>query len=666
MAQKRENYILQYKVLFLASWIILYLIFPAWISSHSVFTDRVPNMSYPLARSLVMLGFITYFAISAYLMNIFLNSLTIDKPLIIKIHNWDRYIKDNIGLVFICCISLALHLFTLFSVVVVAGGGEIPYIRQTLFIYDSLNSFLNGLFNIPVTYFFWSMAALLILLLKQKKKSSFISDYTKTLLSADKTVNLKKVLFIFSMFIFFNFYSRLFPYYSWDESLTLLRYPPVSKFLYIISYSGFGVSHIGPRIVQLILHILSAVYLYRTIYLFREKETALTGVTIYLFSPLIFSYSSRAALESGVVFFIILIAYYFLRFVKYGENRDLILTAYFIGIGFLYKQVILVMFIICFTYLFFSRIVKRDSSSTMHFKILLLSLIQIVPFFMIGKIGGTNFYEPEWSNLISLNKLIAYFLMIQSQISWIIFILFLFSSGFIISTKRDSLSLFFGLLFMGYYLFYIMSGAGIINHRYSMAIYPAIAVFSAQSIFDITQRIRWKNTFKLFFSILTIYLVIICLIPRSSSSLITFKYKDFESQYYPVDKATDWIRNRTKNSEKILSLFMTDYEFYVERIYANRTEINPKRFIHADDGMSRELSFPLENLIQYCRSNDISYIIFPYSPKNSLPPIGSYKAMAEMTEYLKENAGSEFTEVAMFSSDDNYIVVFKMRATAIL
>lgn len=648
------------------SWIILYLIFPAWISSHLIFTDRVPNMSYPLARSLVLLGFITYFAISAYLTNIFLNSLTIDTPLIIKIHDWDKYIKGNIGLVFICCISIILHLFTLFSVVVVTGGGEIPYVRQTVFIYDSLNSFWNGLLDIPVTYFFWSMVVLSILLLKQKKITSFISDYTKMLLSTDKTVHLNKVLFIFSMFIFFNFYSRLFPYYSWDESLTLLRYPPVSKFLYLITYSGFGVSHIGPRIIQLIFYILSAVYLYKTIYLFHEKETALTGATIYLFSPLIFSYSSRAALESGVVFFIILIGYYFLRFMRYGENRDLILTAYFIGIGFLYKQVILIMFFACFTYLFLSKIINRDRSSFIHFKILLLSLIQIIPFFMIGKMGGINFYKPEWTSLISPDKFIAYFSMIQSQTSWIIFILFLFSAGFIISTRRDSLSLFFGFLFMGYYLFYIMSGAGTINHRYSMAIYPAIAVFLAQSIFYITQKIRWKNTYKVVFSILTIYLVAICLIPRSSSSLITFKYRDFESQYYPVDKATDWIRNGTKNTEKILSLFMPDYEFYVNRIYVYKSEINPKRFLYADDGMSRELTYSIQNLKKYCSANKISYIIFPYSPKNSLPSIGSYKVMAEMTESLKENAGGEFTEVAMFSSDDNYIVVFKMRANAIL
>ena len=83
---------------------------------------------------------------------------------------------------------------------------------------------------------------------------------------------------------------------------SLIRYPPVSKFLYFLTYSAFGIDHIFPRIMQLIFYLLCAVYLYRTINLFYEKETALLGASIYLFLPVVFAYARLGELASGTIF----------------------------------------------------------------------------------------------------------------------------------------------------------------------------------------------------------------------------------------------------------------------------------------------------------------------------------------------------------------------------
>jgi 4-amino-4-deoxy-L-arabinose transferase-like glycosyltransferase len=153
----------------------------------------------------------------------------------------------------------------------------------------------------------------------------------------------------------FSIYAQFFPYYSFNESIQLVRYPPVSRFLNLTIYFAFGVSHTGPRILQFTFYLLSAVYLYRTILLFREKETALLGATIYLFSPILYSYAFTASLASGTVFFSILTSFYFLRFIKDEDDRDLILATFFIGTGFLYKRGLLIMFFVCFTYLLLNR-----------------------------------------------------------------------------------------------------------------------------------------------------------------------------------------------------------------------------------------------------------------------------------------------------------------------
>jgi hypothetical protein len=427
-------------------------------------------------------------------------------------------------------------------------------------------------------------------------------------------------------------------------------------------YSAFGLSHIGPRILQLFFYILAAVYLYRTILLFREKETALLGATIYLFSPIIFASASRAAAESGAIFFIIIISFYFLRFIKNEENRDLILTSYFIGIGYLYKRGMLIMFLICFAYLVLNRIKKRDLGPIIHFKILLLSLVPILPWMKIGP------HVPAvWSNLTVFDELMTYPLMLQSQLSQIGFFLFLISFIFILVARRDDLSFYFGILFIAFYCLFTVMVFGKWNHRYAMALYPAISVFLAQFVDSIAQRIRWKHAFKLLFSILTVYLIFLCLVPRSSSNLITYKYKDFEIQYYPWDKATEWIKKNTGKNDKILGIYFTsDYRFYLNRLYADKNEINQNRIVIYGYG-DEESFYPMQNLKKLCYTENISYVMLRYGPNNFLPPARAFIVRMKMMKYLKENMDmdNEFFEIAKFNLEDNYIIVYKLKGNFI-
>jgi hypothetical protein len=650
-----KNYIGQYKLMFFVSWIGLYFIFPSWINLHAkLHTWGFPVNNNQLARTIAILLLTGYFSVSSYLVNRYFDCLRVDKPLFIRINNWSGHIKGNLWLVIFCVLSVVLHIYTLSLV-------QVSYLTQGLWMYDFSSKYLSRLFDIPIQYFFWSFMVLLILMIRNKKLISVISNFLSEKSSILKSKNSSKVLFIFFIFSFFSLYSYLFPYYSWEESLVLLRFPPVSHYLYLISYYAFGVSHVGPKIVQLMFYVLGAVYLYRTIYLFREKETALLGATIYLFSPIIFHYASVTALESGVVFFIILISYYFLRFIKIQDNRDLILASYFIGLGFLYKQVVLVMLVICFAYLVLSIIKKRDWNSINHCKILLLSLIPILPWLKFATISVYYdvYFDTTVSQLISFDSLTAYAAVLHAQLSPIILILFLCSIIFIFFAKRDDLSMFFGLSFVAYYLFFTKNMPGFPLHRYSTAFYPAISVLLAQFVHSICHKFRWKYTYKIVFSALTFYLIILCVIPRSSSDLITFKYRDFETQYYPSEEATDWVRNRTKDDEKILTLMMSNHKFYVERIYADKDGINYKRFIRNFNLNIIEGSIdPLQKIKEFCHENDISYIMFQFGPKNYYYP--NSKEISEKLNKLKESMDNELIQAAQFNIDDNYIIIYKL------
>lgn len=646
MPEKTKNFAFHYTVLFSLTWLCLYLIFPAWISLHTIFQGRdFLDLNNPVARSLVILGFIIYFIISAFIINRYFNALTVDKPVIIKITDWFNYIKNNLWLTIFCCLAVIFHIHSFYLV-------DVAFLRQGLWMYDFSDSLWHRLFNFPIQYSFWSFVILLLLLIKQKRMINFVSNFISSISSAYKSNNFVKLAFILIMFGLFYVYSYLFPY-SMEDSLQLLRFPPVSHYLYLVTYYAFGISHIAPRILQFIFYIFSAVYLYRTILLFREKETALLGATIYLFSPVIFFYASLTFLESGTTFFMILISFYFLKFIKEKDNRDLILTTYFIGIGFMYSRIVLVVLIVCFAYLIFSRIKNRDWHSFIHFKILLLSLITVLPFFMIGVRDGLNFYGPALSNMLSFDYL---YMVIQSQLSFILSFMLLFSIILIFFTKKDDLSLYYGLYFIAYYVFLTLK-LHIAIQRYSLALYPAIAVLLAQSIFSIIQRVKWKHIYKLVLTVLTIYLIFLCLVPRSGTNLITFKYEAFETQYFPIDKAVDWISNMTNNDDKVLSLFTPwNFQFYIERIYSDKGRLNQSRFIYYYPVMDNKLIYPIENLKRFCDSEKISYIMFPYGPKIEPHSMGASKDI----KYLEENINDGFIEVKKFSHEDNYILIYKV------
>jgi hypothetical protein len=132
---------------------------------------------------------------------------------------------------------------------------------------------------------------------------------------------------------------------------------------------------------------------------------------------------------------------------------------------------------------------------------------------------------------------------------------------------------------------------------------------------------------------------------------------DIEIQYYPVDEATDWIKNNAETTDRILTLFMSDYPTYVDKIYEDKNEINKERFYSFSFEPTEEIMNPLKNLMEFCYEQEISYIMFPFGPGNSFEGIGDNL----YAKYLVENRNNELIEVAKFNHDDNYIFIYKIK-----
>lgn len=613
----------QYKLLFLLSWIIFYLIFPAWAFPGSI-----------AGRAGVFFGLLIFFLLSVQFIPCWIKTLSVDKPPIVY-SDFKKYIKDSKGLFIVCFIAVILHIYPIFFPVLNMGD-EALHLQDGLWLYDYIDISWHRLFQIA----FWMLVGSIFLIVKLNNGTRFLTKKSNKRFKAGPTCTFLKYLYFLLIPVLSVVYFlllrdiRFFP--------ASFRYPPVSKFLYYMTYAAFGITSVGPRIVELAFSVLSAVYLYRTINLFNSKASSLIGASIYLFFPVVFTYARLGELACGTVFFISLISFYFIRFIKNDDNRDLLLTSYFIGIGFLYKEQVFLMFFICFAFLFLYKLAKLDFRKMIHFNILLLSLVPIIPWMYFAQLFSWRHYKIIWSNFRPFEgKVFTFFLHFPLDISWVLFFLFLVSIVFVLIATRNTLTLFFGFLFIAYYFFLVLD-IGNYSPRLYMALYPAIAVFLSQLLCGIIDKIRWKHSFKIIYAALFIYLISICTVPSLNAQFMSSdEFKKLRC--FPSDEAIRWIGQNVKEGEKIVTLRILSSSFYRDKYRIDRNKIIAFTYDLND------VSTP-EKLMTFYKENKASYIMFP-----------TFSGKVPILEYLNGHLGEEFIEVAKFNIDENYIYICKLK-----
>jgi hypothetical protein len=571
-------------------------------------------------------------------MNRWFNAFSVDKPFIVKPENWLTLSNNTLWFTIICFIAAIFHTYQIMTLPIFMFGDEALHLQGGLWIYKYMDSNWHDYFQ----YLSWLL--LILFIWKQQAIKQIFADLYSKFNSNKLVMNLSIIFVLCLLSGYFIFFSNLTHYPS------LVRYPPLSRVLYLVSYFFLGIDHIGPRILQLVFYLLSAIYIYRIISLFSNKDHALLGASIYLFLPIVFFYAHTAELANGTNFFIITISYYCLRFIEGKDNRDLLLASYLIGIGFLYKRIILLMFFVCAAYLVIQKIKGKDIDLGCSLKALLISLVPIIPWMIIGKLFTWRNYQIIWPHLISIDRHAAYLLLIPTNISWIIFSLFLVAIIFVLKSKKNQSLIFFGFLFIGFYLFLVADSVPQ-SSRLSMALYPTISIYLSQFISGVTDKINWKHSFKMIYFILIFYLIAISSIsPLNEKFYLEEKSK---VEQYPTENALNWVNSNVKEREKILTLRILPVEFYRAKLGISKDRIID--IVYAPDDVSTPNELKL-----FCNINKISYIMFPYSTK---PPkvIIRKVVVHKILMYLKENADNDFVEVARFNRGENYIYVYKLK-----
>jgi hypothetical protein len=605
---------------------LIYLIYPTWALPVSV-----------TGRFFIYAGLIIYFAISGFLTSRLLDNLIVNEPFITKPKNLSGDIKNHGWLLIICFIAVIFH-STRITIPILNLGDEALHIQGGLWVYD----YVGRDWHRVLQFIFWVVAGLTFMGMIKNVREAYLRIFNAVYQKVYSRGSIKYYFFILlAISILYFLLLKDITY-----NLQLVRYAPVSRLLYLFSFLVAGITYIAPRIIQLTFYILTAIYLYRTINLFNDRRGALLALPVYLFSPIVFHYAHLAQLTSGVVFFIVLISFHFLRYLRDKDKRSLLLVSFFIGVGFLYKEDILLMFFICTFYLMFYRLKEENIIELKNeMKVLLISLIPVIPWMLIQRFVNWRQYTIHWDHFTSPVALV-YPSLLWSH-SRIIFILFIISTVFVLIKKRNNLTLYFGLLLIAFYLFYTADyTAPYKQHRFSVAFYPTMAVFLSQFLVNTIEQTKWRHSFKFVFLAIIIYLIFLSTNPYLSRYVFPDKTLKF-----PVGEAMKWVKANLKWEEKIVAIRIMPVRFYCAKYGIDRN-----RFIQFWYELGEILS--PERLRNYCVKNNIKYIMFPYSPDY---PKGKEGKVFEFLKSLKEDRNNDFTEMARFNIGEDYVYIYKMR-----
>jgi hypothetical protein len=614
----------KYELIFVFTWIVSYFIYPSW----ALPVDET-------SRNIIFSVLITYFALSLVFLNRWLSVLNIDRPFFIKTDNWLNIIKNHSELAAICLIAAILQAYPVINRPILIIGDEALHLHGGLWIYNFIDSSSHKYFQLA----FWVLAGLLVILIIWKSIWNVIIENLSKYLSNNRSTGYLFVI-IFSVAIVYYLFFQ-----NWQYHPHLIRYPPLSRLIYLVLYSAFGINHLWPRILQVAFYLLSAIYLYRTILLYDNKRTALFGATLYLFFPITFVYSGLAYLSSGTVFLVILISFYFLRFIENKSSRDIILVTYFIGAGFLYKRNTFLMVFICVAYLIYCRIKSKDLKLSVSMKGMLLSMFPIIPWMIIGKYFTWRNYQVTLSNFIPPHgKIYSYFMNIPSDISWLLFVLLLISIAYILKLRKDNLTKFFLLLFISYYFLFAIDLGGI-SPRLAMVFNPTISIFIALFLSYVVSKAKWKYLFRTVFVILLAYLIAICAVPALNARYLK-QVEMIKLQNYPSQDAMKWVKDNVRNGEKIVTI-----RIMTALYYRDKYEIEKNKIIDFWYEIE-EVSTP-EKLKEFCMENKVTYIMFPYG--------AVYNEQFPILKYIKENNKNEFIKIAEYNMGKNFIYIYKYR-----
>lgn len=183
---------------------------------------------------------------------------------------------------------------------------------------------------------------------------------------------------------------------------TVLRYPPLGKFLSLGAYLLLGVTEAAPRAVQFLFLAAAALYLLRLLRVFGAEPYRPAAMLLFLFFPTFFNLAISAELEAGTVFFFTAATYHFILAARDGDRARFLKCAFWTAAGFFYKQLplgLMISFVPALAALWLLR-PERRAAFAFGLKSLLIPAAAGLPFILLSAALGVRDAALRLSNLL--------------------------------------------------------------------------------------------------------------------------------------------------------------------------------------------------------------------------------------------------------------------------
>ena len=428
-----------------------------------------------------------------------------------------------------------------------------------------------------------------------------------------------------------------------DPPITFHREPPISRFLLVGSTLLFGVNEVAVRLPQLLFMLGAILYLYRLVALYRNSQVALLSAFTFGMLPPVFAYTHSVFFEAGLLFFVIVASFYFLRHLRDGVGSDLLVGMLLTNAGFLYKRPALLVLGVFAVYaillcLYHRRWVlplpARDYARSVW-----ICLAGVLPWLIIvGSFAGPgrflrHRYDLIPSNWLSLDLATGYLQQLPLQLSWPIVILVIFSLVSALLIHRDALFGYTVTWFAIYYVFFTFdSCTHCIGHdRFALVMFPPLAIWIGQFMQG-TDWLRKIRQVSIACSvILLVYLGLVSTVVRMPllnpqyasyldargdipppSEILGYWKENLNSfnvgtRYLPYDLVYAYFHQHPRRGDKILV-----WDQQQMQLSSYKYELRLNLYECSDTADYNQCQFGTkEQLGRFCRDNQISYVLIP-------------------------------------------------------